>query len=252
MKFLNSFKTVVISDVHLGTPASRLVEATEFLSKLECDQLILAGDIIDAWHLKHVNDKWAVEESAFFHIIMNMMENRGTKVVYVTGNHDDFLDGIAPSELFNISLVSEYIIEDFGKRYVVIHGHAFDAITIHFRWIAKLGAVGYNALLKFNNWWNRSRARGGMERYSFSKAIKHGVKKAVNMISGFESDLAEYARSRRCDGIICGHIHHPEDKVLKYGIRYLNCGDWMESLTGLVETFEGEWKVLKYKDMVSE
>ena len=183
---------------------------------------------------------------------MKMMEQNQTEVVYVTGNHDDFLDYIIPCQLFNISLVNEYLIEDFGKRFVVIHGHAFDSITAQFRWISKLGDLAYNALLKFNNRWNKSRERLGKEKYSFSKVLKHSVKKAVNYISGFESDLADFARAKKCDGIICGHIHHPEDKMLKHGIRYLNCGDWVESLTALAQDFDGNWKILNYKDLVEE
>ncbi len=245
------FKTVVISDVHMGTPHAKIGEVTRFLGRLSCDRLILAGDIIDGWQLKQVDDKWTVQESAFFSVIMKMLEKDQTEVVYVTGNHDDFLDNITPCQLFFISFVGEYMLEDFGKRYVVIHGHAFDSITTQFRWLSKLGGLAYNALLKFNNVWNRAREKSGKGRYSFSKAIKHGVKRAVNLISGFELDLADYARSKKCDGIICGHIHHPEDKILKNGVRYLNCGDWVESMTALVEDVEGNWKILGYNDLVT-
>ena len=214
------FKTVVISDVHMGARFSKVGEAARFLNRLSCERLIMAGDIIDGWQLKQIDDKWTVQESAFFNVIMNMMDQDQTEVVYVTGNHDDFLDYIIPCQLFNISLVNEYLIEDFGKRFVVIHGHAFDSL--------------------------------GKEKYSFSKVLKHSVKKAVNYISGFESDLADFARAKKCDGIICGHIHHPEDKMLKHGIRYLNCGDWVESLTALAQDFDGNWKILNYKDLVEE
>ena len=244
------FKTVVISDVHMGARFSKISEATRFLGRLSCDRLILAGDIIDGWQLKKIDDKWTVQESAFFNVIMKMMENYQTEVIYVTGNHDDFLDYITPCQLFNISFVGEYTFEEAGKRYVVIHGHAFDSITAQFRWISKLGDSAYNFLLRFNNIWNKARDRHGKEKYSFSKAIKHGVKKAVNLISGFESDLADFARSKKCNGIICGHIHNPEDKMLKYGIRYMNCGDWVESLTGLVEDDSCNWKILKYDEFV--
>lgn len=244
------YKTVIISDVHLGAPHAKLQEVAHFLSMLECECLIMAGDIIDGWQLKRVEDKWTAQESGFFNEIMQMMAANGTKVIYITGNHDDFLDAIVPCQLFNVSIQSEYVVEDFGKRYVVIHGHAFDSITAQMRWISKLGDIGYSFLLKFNNFWNKSRELHGKERYSFSKTIKHGVKKAVNLISGFESDLASFARSKNCDGIICGHIHHPEDKLLKGGVHYLNCGDWVESLTGLVEDYDGKWEILHYKDMI--
>ena len=220
------YKTVVISDVHMGTPFSKIGEVTRFLGRLSCERLVLAGDIIDGWQLKQVDDKWTVQESAFFSVIMKMLEKDQTEVVYVTGNHDDFLDNITPCQLFFISFVNEYLIEDFGKRYVVIHGHAFDSITTQFRWIAKLGGLAYNGLLRFNNLWNKAREKN--------------------------VGWPEFARFRKCDGIICGHIHHPEDKILKYGIRYLNCGDWVESLSALAEDDSGEWKLLRYSDLVTE
>ncbi|MCI2134804.1 MAG: UDP-2,3-diacylglucosamine diphosphatase [Bacteroidales bacterium] len=246
-----AFKSIVISDVHLGSPHSKLVEVTKFLSMVNCERLIMAGDIIDGWQLKSEEDKWTLEESMFFQVIMKMMEKMGTEVIYVTGNHDDFLFPIVPCELFKIKIVSEYIIEDFGKRFVVIHGHAFDAVTMHFRWLSKLGAIGYNFLLRFNQVWNKSRERSGKGKFSLSKYIKYGVKKAVNIISGFESDLDSFARSLKCSGVICGHIHHPEDKILKHGTHYLNSGDWVESMTALGEDFDGNWRVLRYKDMVN-
>ena len=246
------YKTVIISDVHLGSPHAKLKEVTRFLNSVECSQLILNGDIIDGWHMKKQDDRWTIMESAFFHSIMQMMEGNNTEVIYVTGNHDDFLDPIVPSSLFNIHLVSEYLIDDISGRYVIIHGHAFDSITTRLRWLAKLGGVAYNLLIKFNNSWNKTREYSGKEKYSFSKAVKNAVKKAVNLISGFESDLASFAAAKKCGGIICGHIHHPEDKILKGGIRYLNSGDWVETLSAVVETNEGEWSVVYYKDLFPE
>lgn len=246
------FKSIVISDVHLGSPHARQAEVTKFLSRVNCERLIMAGDIIDGWELKSADDKWTIEESMFFRVIMKMMENHGTQVIYVTGNHDDFLFPIVPCELFKIKIVSEYVFEDFGKRFVVIHGHAFDTVTTHFRWLSKLGAIGYNFLLRFNHVWNKSRARSGKGRFSLSKYIKYGVKKAVNIISGFESDLDSFAQSLKCTGVICGHIHHPEDKILKHGTHYLNSGDWVESLTALTEDFSGNWKIMNYRDIVTE
>ncbi len=243
------YKTVVISDVHLGASHSKLHEVTKFLSSVDCETLILAGDIIDGWQLKQTDDTWNVYKSAFFHVIMNMMARKGTKVVYVTGNHDDFLDAIVPCELFNIQIVSELVLQSAEKKYVVIHGHAFDSITMQFQWLAKLGDLAYNLLLKFNKIWNHARHKTGQGRYSFSQVIKHGVKKTVNLISGFEGDLADFAKAKKCDGVICGHIHHPEDKILKGGIHYLNSGDWVESLTGLVEDFEGHWKIVRYNEL---
>lgn len=246
------YKTVVISDVHLGAQHSKLKEVTKFLNSVRCERLVLDGDIIDGWQLKKNKGKWTVMESAFFHAIMKMMEQDSTDVIYVVGNHDDFLAPIVPSSLFNIQVVNEYLIEDSSRRYVIIHGHAFDSITSGMRWLAKLGDVAYNLLLKINYRWNRARESRGKDGYSFSKAAKQAVKNTVNMISGFEADIASFAAAKRCDGIICGHIHHPEDKILKGGIRYLNSGDWVETLSAVVESTEDEWSVVYYKDFFDD
>ena len=154
------YKTVVISDVHIGAPHSKVREVTEFLGSVDCDRLIMDGDIIDGWQLKNSNDKWTVVHSAFFHVIMKMMEKHNTEVIYVTGNHDDFLDPLVPSKMANISLVHEFIIKEKNHSYVVIHGHAFDSITSRLTFLAKLGDVAYNLLLKFNNVWNKARQKG--------------------------------------------------------------------------------------------
>ncbi len=245
------YRTVVISDVHIGAPHSKVKEAAEFLSSVDCDRLIMNGDIIDGWQLKNSSDKWTVVHSAFFYVIMKMMEKHSTEVIYVTGNHDDFLDPLVPSKMANITLVNEYIIKEKEHSYVVIHGHAFDSITARLTFLAKLGDVAYNLLLKFNNVWNRARLRRGKEYYSLSKVIKHKVKQAVSAISGFESDLDSFARAKGCDGIICGHIHTPEDKYLKSGVHYLNSGDWVESLTALTEDYDGNWSVVKFSDFIN-
>ena len=246
------YKTIVISDLHLGAPHSKVKEVTEFLSAADCDRLIMAGDIIDGWQLRNSDDKWNVYHSAFFRVIMKMMEKHGTEVIYITGNHDDFLDPIVPSKMFNISLVHEYVLKETEHSYVIIHGHAFDSITSRMKWIAKLGDIAYNFLLKFNKIWNAARQMHGREYYSFSQVVKHKVKQAVSAISGFESDLASFAKAKGCDGIICGHIHNPEDKYIKGGIHYLNSGDWVESLTALVEDGDGNWQIVRYNDYVNK
>lgn len=243
------YKNVVISDVHLGSEHSKLAELTGFLSSIDCERLILAGDIIDGYQLHQKQDRWTYRESSLFRVIMKMMEAQGTEVIYVTGNHDDFLDSLAPSRMFNISIVNEFIVNDFNKKYVVIHGHAFDSVTLRLRWLARLGDMGYNMLIRFNKVWNKARRHRGAESYSLSKAVKHGVKKAVAILTGFEKDLADFAFAKGCDGIICGHIHHTEDKILRHNIHYLNSGDWVETMSALVQTMEGEWKVLYYKDL---
>lgn len=242
------YKTVVVSDIHLGSPNSKVTEVSEFLDSLDCDRLIMNGDIIDGWQLKNSGDeKWTARHSLFFRVLMDLAERKHAQLIYVIGNHDDFLDGIAPVKMFGIQIVSEFVIDEGAKKYVVIHGHAFDSITSRLTFLARLGDIAYNALIKFNNLWNKARIRQGRPYYSFSQVIKHKVKEAVSLISGFEKDLEAYATARGCTGIICGHIHCPEDKMLN-DIHYLNSGDWVESMTALVEDFDGNWRIVRYAD----
>lgn len=241
--------TVVVSDVHLGASHSKVKEAGDYLSSVDCERLILNGDIIDGWQLQKSGKKWKPEYTRFFKIIMKMMEKNDTEVIYVRGNHDDFLDSLAPSRMSNISVLKDYILESGGKRYFVTHGDVFDSVTSNMRWLSVLGDKGYNMLLWFNGVYNRYRVKRGKPYYSLSQAIKHKVKQAVSFISGFEKMLADLARSKGCEGVICGHIHYPEDRMID-GIRYLNSGDWVESLSALVEDYDGNWAIVKYRDIV--
>ena len=180
-----------------------------------------------------------------------MMEKCGTDVIYVRGNHDDFLDNLAPIRFANIQIVKDYVLESNGKRYFVTHGDVFDRVTSQMRWLAYLGDLGYTFLLWFNSWYNRYRAWRGKPYYSLSQRIKQKVKTAVSYISDFEQTLSEFASARKYDGIICGHIHHPDNTY--YGkIHYLNSGDWVETLSALAEDEEGNWNVLYYTEVESD
>lgn len=238
------YPTVVISDVHLGTAFSKTREAAGFLQSVDCDRLILNGDIIDGWHLRNRSWRaWKRHHLLFFRVIMKMMENRGTEVIYVRGNHDDFLDHLIPLHFSNLKVVKDFIHRSHGKRYYVTHGDIFDHVTSHARWLSRLGDTAYTLLLHANRWYNRYRALRGKPYFSFARAVKQKVKTAVSYISGFEEALVNVARAKQCDGVICGHIHHAEDKF--YGpVRYLNSGDWVESLTALAEDEAGEWHLL--------
>lgn len=243
------YRTIVLSDIHLGTSHSKTDEVCHFLSNVDCGRLILNGDIIDGWHLKKSGmRKWQPYHTRFFKILMKMMERKGTQVVYVRGNHDDFLDGLAPLTFYNISIVREYELESRGRRYFVTHGDIFDRVTTQMKWLALLGDVGYSFLLSFNSLYNRLRTRQGKPYYSLSQQVKQKVKSAVNYISDFEHTLAEFARARRYDGIICGHIHHPDNTYYE-GIHYLNSGDWVETMSALAEDEDGNWNVIYYTDI---
>lgn len=245
------YPTIVLSDIHLGSEHSRTEEVTRFLREVDCDRLILNGDIIDGWQLRKPGRRWKQKHTDFFKVLMKMMEKRGTQIIYVRGNHDDFLDSLAPFQFSNISIVKDYLLTTrTGKRYFVTHGDIFDTVTSRMRWLAMLGDVGYTFLLWLNRWYNRYRRWRGKPYYSLSQRVKQRVKSAVSYISDFERELCRLAEAKRVDGVICGHIHQAADRW--YGpIHYLNSGDWVESLTALVEEESGEWRVLSYDDCVA-
>ena len=243
------YRTVIISDVHIGAAHSKVKEAADFLDKVYCDRLILNGDIVDGWQLskKSANKRWKPDYTRFVNVIMKMMEEYDTEVIYLRGNHDDFLENLVPLELGNISVLQDYILESGDHRFFVTHGDVFDSVTTKMEWLAKLGDVSYTVLLRFNSIYNKIRSRQGKPYFSLSQAIKHKVKQAVSFISGFERMLTDLARSKRCDGVICGHIHYPEDRVID-DIRYLNSGDWVESMSALLEDDEGNWRIMRYRE----
>ncbi len=212
--------------------------------------LILNGDIIDGWHLKR-GGKWKKKHTRFFRVVLKMMEKYKTKIIYVRGNHDDFLDNILPFIFGDINVVKEYVYQSKGKKYLVVHGDIFDAITTHLRWLAMLGDIGYTLLLWINKIYNNWRIRRGLPYFSLSQMVKQKVKSAVSYISDYEQELVKFARNKGCDGVICGHIHHPA--ITQYGdIMYLNSGDWVESLTALVENYKGEWDIVNYADLIKD
>ncbi|MGM9760796.1 MAG: UDP-2,3-diacylglucosamine diphosphatase [Parabacteroides sp.] len=249
MMLRRRYQTIVLSDIHLGSEHSRTEEVTRFLKSVDCDRLILNGDIIDGWQLRKSGKHWRQQHTDFFKVLMKMMERQGTEIIYVIGNHDDCLNGLTPSKFYNISIVKDYLLETKqGRCYLVTHGDIFDTVTTHMRWLAMLGDMGYTFLLWLNKWYNRQRARRGKPYYSLSQEVKHRVKSAVSYISDFERELVRLAEMRHLDGVICGHIHQAADQW--YGkIHYLNSGDWVESMTALVEDEHGEWRILRYTDM---
>lgn len=243
------YPTIVISDVHLGTEHSKTSQLADFLRTVNCETLILNGDIIDGWQLqKGGRNKWKKVHTDLFKIIMKMMENFNTKVIYVRGNHDDFLDHIAPFRFSNVEIVKDYTHERHGKRYYVVHGDVFDHITSNMAWLAKLGDLGYSFLLWLNRFYNLYRANKGLPYFSLSKVVKQKVKSAVSYISDFEKELVALANARNADGIICGHIHQPDNKMIR-NVHYLNSGDWVETMSALLEHEDGTWEVYMHTDL---
>lgn len=241
------FKTIVISDIHLGTKGSKAKEIARFLKLYSCENLILNGDIIDGWQLKK-SGSWKRKHTRFFNRMLKMIEQDNTKVYYLRGNHDDFLDQILPLTIGNLSIQQDMIYESYGKKYFITHGDIFDSVTSHFRWIAYLGDVGYTFLLWLNRQVNYYRRKKGLPYYFLSQYVKGKVKKAVSYIDNFETELAKFAQSKGCDGIICGHIHKPENRIID-GIEYLNSGDWVETMSALAEDHEGNWQLIYYNEI---
>ena len=242
-----SFKTIVISDVHLGTKGSKAKEISRFLKQYRCENLILNGDIIDGWQLKK-SGSWKRKHTRFFNRILKMIEQSQTNVYYLRGNHDDFLEQILPLQIGRLHILTDMMYESLGKKYFITHGDVFDSVTTNLRWIAYLGDRGYTFLLWLNRVVNYHRFKAGLPYYSLSQYIKGKIKKAVSFIDDYETELAKMAKAKGCDGIICGHIHKAENRMIE-GIHYLNSGDWVETMSALAEDHEGNWQLIYYREI---
>ena len=242
-----TYRSIFISDVHLGTKDSKAEALNNFLKHNSCDSLYLVGDIIDAWKIKQNKWRWKQSHTNVVRRILGHAK-RGTKVVYVAGNHDEFLRPFIQYDtgfgLIEIVNQTEHIGID-GKHYLVTHGDLFDGITRLAPWLGFLGDKAYDVILSVNSRFNWFRRRMGFGYWSLSLYLKHRVKKAVDFIFKFEHNLASYCRKRRFDGVICGHIHHAEIKEID-GVTYMNDGDWVESMTALVEHHDGRWEIVTW------
>ncbi len=243
-------RTVIISDVHLGTSDSKVNEVNHFLRHVRCAKLILNGDIIDGWQLTR-SGQWQKPHTRFVRIVLKMMEKKDTEVVYLRGNHDDVLASFLPLDFENLRIVEDHVHEGPAGRYLVLHGDVFDVVTKNFVFLAHLGDWGYRALLGINRLYNVWRSWRGLKYWSLSRAIKARVKKAVNHVSNFEEHIARLARERGCIGVMCGHIHTAADKRIG-DIHYLNSGDWVESMTAVVEHWDGRYELIEFTQFVQQ
>jgi UDP-2,3-diacylglucosamine pyrophosphatase LpxH len=228
-KSKEKIEALFISDVHLGSRGSNAKELVEILDKYETEYLFIVGDFIDGWLLKK-RHYW---KQSFTNVIRKILSisRDGTKVIYITGNHDDFLRHYTPMDFGkNIHIIDEYIWND----YFIIHGDLYDGV-VNLKWLGVLGSFGYELAIIIDTFMKKL----GYKK-SLSKWAKNNVKKAVKFITSFEEQLSYQANRRSCKGVICGHIHHPEDKFI-YGTHYLNCGDWIENNSYIIykeNTFE--------------
>ncbi|VXA99669.1 UDP-2,3-diacylglucosamine hydrolase [Flavobacterium sp. 9R] len=246
MKSKRKIPLVVISDVHLGTYGCQAKELLQYLKSIQPQILILNGDIIDMWNFS--KSYFPVAHMNVLRQIIKL-SNLGTRVIYITGNHDEALRKYSDFVLGNFELVDKLILEIDGKKTWFFHGDVFDSSTRGYaKILAKLGGKGYDLLILINSCINWFRELFGKEKRSYSKTIKDSVKKAVAFISNFETTAAEIAIEKGYSYVVCGHIHKPQMKIMEneHGqVTYLNSGDWVENLTAL-EYKKGKWSIYQY------
>ena len=227
-----------MSDLHLGARQSQTDKIIEFLDNNTSERLILNGDIIDGWALKG-NGKWTPNCTKIFRRFMKMSEN-GTKVIYLRGNHDDFLKDFIPFKLNNIRIVRKYVYVGIdGRTYFCFHGDVLDFVIMEARWLAVIGGYSYDIVIKFNTFYNKVRKWFNLPYHSLANTIKQSVKGAINFVSDFETNAVALAKQKGYDVAVCGHIHQP-----KIDINYMNSGDFCENSTCLVEHFDGRWEII--------
>ncbi len=245
MNLKRKLDIVVISDVHLGTYGCNAKKLLTYLSSIEPKHLVLNGDIIDIWQFK--KRYFPKSHLKVIKKIMDFAAN-GTKVTYVTGNHDEMLRKFTDSQIGNITIVNKLLLKRDGKKIWIFHGDVFDLSIQKAKWLAKLGGWGYDMLIVINRWINWYLEKRGKERYSFSKTIKNNVKGAVKYISDFENVASELAIENGYDYVICGHIHQPKIETIsnsKGSTTYMNSGDWIENFTALEYRLK-RWKIYNY------
>jgi UDP-2,3-diacylglucosamine pyrophosphatase LpxH len=241
-----NYKSIFVSDVHLGTRFSQAEHLLELLKDTECENLFFVGDIIDGWAIRR-KFKWAQSHSDVIQKVLRKAR-KGTKVFFITGNHDEFLRPFAPLLMGeNLKILNEVEYNAInGKKYLVTHGDFFDSITMTKRWLALLGDIGYDFVLYLNHILNKLRKLLHIQtHWSLSKYVKDNVKSSVSFITDFEGTLSEHASKQGYQGVICGHIHKAESKMIDK-VEYLNCGDWVESCTYVVEHFDGKFEVVHW------
>jgi UDP-2,3-diacylglucosamine pyrophosphatase LpxH len=244
-----SYRTVFISDIHLGTRSSKANALLDFLKCVEADTYYLVGDIVDFWKVRR-GPHWPQSHNDVLQKLLRK-SRKGARVVFIPGNHDDGLRDYCGMNFGGVEIRRDAIHETAdGKRYVVLHGDEFDVIVRYARWLAFLGDRSYEFALALNAPLNFARRLFGLKYWSFSNFLKHKVKTAVNFIGEFEVALSSEARRRGADGLICGHIHHANSRDVD-GIHYLNCGDWVESCTAIGERHDGTFEIIRWLEVTA-
>jgi UDP-2,3-diacylglucosamine pyrophosphatase LpxH len=243
------YRTVWISDIHLGTRGCNAALLIDFLDHVDCDHMYLVGDIIDGWRLKK-RFYWPTAHNDVVWRIMKRAK-RGTRVIYIPGNHDEMFRQFTGMDFGGVKIRKKAIHRTAdGRRLLVIHGDEFDAVMLAHRWLAFVGDTAYTWLMRANVLVNRVRTRLGLPYWSLSKVAKHKVKNAVAFITRFEDVVAREAAARGVDGVVCGHIHTAEMRQIG-SVTYYNDGDWVEGCTALVEHHDGSMEILHWADEVA-
>ena len=241
---IRRYRTIFISDVHLGTRGCQAELLLDFIRHVECDNLFLVGDIIDGWRLRN-GWYWPQAHNDVVQKILRLAR-KGVKVTYVPGNHDEMVRDFCGVHFGGVVVARDAIHETAdGRRFLVTHGDEFDGVVQHARWLAFVGDYAYRTALLLNTLFNRVRRRLGFGYWSLSAFLKTKVKNALQFIEDFESAVAEEARRRGVDGVICGHIHKAEMREID-GVVYINDGDWVESCTALAEHVDGRLEILEW------
>lgn len=237
-------RTMFLSDVHLGSTGCQADKLLEFLKYHEAETIYLIGDIVDGWRLRK-SWYWPQLHNDVVQKLLRKAR-KGTRIIYVPGNHDEFLRDYVGQQFGGIEIVDRHIHETAdGSRFLVIHGDQYDIVVRHAKWLALLGDWAYEFALWSNTWINRIRRKMGFPYWSLSNWAKFKVKNAVNFIGSYEDALAQAAAEDELDGVICGHIHHAVIGE-KAGIRYINTGDWVESCTAVVEDQSGKFELISW------
>lgn len=243
---LRRVRSIFLSDVHLGTPACQAGRLLEFLRVHDSQYLYLVGDIVDFWAIRRRGVHWTAEQNTVVQKILKRARH-GTEVVFIPGNHDEAAREHIGTSFGNVRVEDDYIHEAAdGRRYLLVHGDAFDQVTRYHRWLAILGDQAYDVLVRLNLWLSWVRRRLNIPGYwSLSGYAKRKVKSAVSFIFDFEDSLLHHARERGVDGVICGHIHAAALREAQ-GITYVNCGDWVDSCTAILEHADGQLELVHW------
>ena len=243
-------KTLFVSDLHLGTRGCQAEAFLEFLKHYDAEALYLIGDIVDAWRLK-ASWHWPQAHNVVVQKLLRKAR-KGTRVVYIPGNHDEFLRDYVGDDFGGVEIVEEAVIDLVdGRRALLLHGDKFDTVVRNIKWLAHLGDWAYDLALFLNRYLNMARRRLGMPYWSFSAAAKAKVKQAVNFIGAFEQAVVADAEKQGAQVVICGHIHHAASRRLG-PIHYMNCGDWVESRTAIGEHLDGRKELIRWDEVVAE